>query len=316
MLDPLYESVRQLTSGYYEVYPLRYSEDHKTLFVTATKDSPARTMAYAVDLESGEMTRLSKKDGTYSSVAVSDDGKKLLANFVAYGSLTELIRQNEKGKVKTMTDSHPEEAEKLTKWTPEFFDYENRHGHTIHGMMFKPDGWKKNAKKKYPLLIYVYGGPLGTRKSVTDGSYRGDGYFFQGYMTHKHGYVTVVIDPRGQSGYGGLFEKSNFEQVGKPQVEDLVDGVKFMTDELQHRRSTKVGVYGWSFWRLPDADVSVHRPGSIPGRDRRCRPHRMGKLQFAWYTTGTVGPSQKGYARSEESTRCDPWRKTSRGSCC
>ena len=292
LLDPLYQSVKQLTSGYFEVYPLRFSEDRTTLFVTATKDSPARTMVYSIDLESGEMTRLSKEDGTYSNVAVSDDGKHLLANFVSFGSLTELVRQDAKGNVKTLTDSHPQEAKDLTQWMPEFFDYENRHGHTIHGMMFKPEGWSANSKKKYPLLIYVYGGPLGTRKSVTDGSYRGDAYFFQGYMAHKHGYLTVVIDPRGQSGYGGLFEKSNYEQVGKPQVEDLVDGVKFLTENY-HIDDKKVGIHGWSFGGFQTQMCLYTEPDVFQVGMAGAGPTEWENYN-SWYATGTIGPSQKG----------------------
>ena len=292
LLDPLYESVRQLTSGHFEVYRQRFSKDHKTLFVTATRDAPSQTMAYSVDLESGEMTRLSSSDGTWSSVAFSNDGNHLLANFVTYGSLTELIRQDKKGKVKVLTDSHPEEAKKLTKWKPEFFDYENRHGHTIRGMMFKPDGWSKKSRKKYPLLIYVYGGPLGTSKSVTDGSYRSDGYFFQGYMASKHGYVTVVIDPRGQSGYGGMFEKANYEQVGKPQVEDLVDGVKFLTENMNVDEK-RVGIYGWSFGGFQTQMCMYTEPEVFQVGMAGAGPTEWENYN-SWYTTGTVGPSKKG----------------------
>ncbi len=290
MLDPLYESVRQLTYGNHEVYPFEYSKDHRRLFVTSTKDSPARTMVYVIDLESAEMTRLSKQDGTYSTVAVSDDGKRLVANFVAYGNLLELIRQNERGNVKTLTDSHPEEAKKLTQWKPEFFDYTNRTGHKIHGMMLKPAGWKKN--KKHPLLIYVYGGPLGTRKSVVDGSYSADGYFFQGYMAHRHDYLTVVIDPRGQSGYGGLFEKSNYEQVGKPQVQDLVDGVKYLTENF-NIDDQRVGIYGWSFGGFQTQMCLYTEPKVFQVGIAGAGPTEWENYN-AWYTTGTVGPSQKG----------------------
>ena len=47
-------------------------------------------------------------------------------------------------------------------------------------------------------------------------------------MAKHYGYVTCAIDPRGQSGYGAVFEKGQFEQMGVPQTEDLVDGVKFL----------------------------------------------------------------------------------------
>ena len=159
-------------------------------------------------------------------------------------------------------------------------------------MMFKPEGWTEKTKKKFPLLIYVYGGPLGTSKSVTDGSYRGDGYFFQGYMAHKHGYVTVVIDPRGQSGYGGLFEKSNYEQVGKPQVEDLVDGVKFLTENY-HADEKKVGIHGWSFGGFQTQMCLYTEPDVFQVGMAGAGPTEWENYN-SWYTTGTIGPSEKG----------------------
>ena len=290
LLDPLYESVRQLSSGNFEVYPIRFSKDHKQLFMTSTQDSPARQMVYTLDLESGELNRLNKNEGTFSSVAVSNDGKKLIGNFVRYGQLTELVTQNEKRQIKTLTDSHPEKTKKLTSIKPEFFDYKNRHGHTISGMIFKPEGWKKS--KKCPLLIYVYGGPLGSRHSVNDGSYSSDGYFFQMYMAQKHGYLTIVVDPRGQSGYGGLFEKSNYEQVGKPQVEDLVDGVKFMTEQY-NIDDQRVAIYGWSFGGFQTQMCLYTEPDVFQVGIAGAGPTEWENYN-SWYTTGTIGPSRAG----------------------
>ena len=286
LLDPLYESVKQLTNGHYEVYPRSLSKDHKHLFVTATKDSSAREMVYAINLENGEMQRVSKQDGTYSSVAVSNDGKRLVSNFVTYGKLIELITQDG-DKVETLTDSHTELVKHFTQTIPEFFEYENRHGHAIKGMMIKPDGWKKD--QKHPLLIYVYGGPLGTRKSVVDGSYSSSPYFFNSYMAKKHNYVTVVIDPRGQSGYGGVFEKANYKQVGKPQVEDLVDGVKYLTAELNIDED-RVGIYGWSFGGFQTQMCLYTAPEVFKVGMAGAGPTEWENYN-SWYSTGTIGPS-------------------------
>ncbi len=296
MIDPLYESVRQLTSGQFEVYPIRFSDDHTKLFVTSTKDSAARQMVYTLELESGEMERLNKEDGTFSSVAVSNDGKRLVGNFVTYGQLTELVWQDGKKKPRAITDSHPKKAKELTKVKPEFFEFENRHGHKISGMMFKPKGWKKS--EKHPLLIYVYGGPLGSRHSVNDGSYSSDGYFFQMYMAQKHGYMTIVVDPRGQSGYGGLFEKANFEQVGKPQVEDLVDGVKHMVSEY-NVDDKRVAIYGWSFGGFQTQMCLYTQPDVFQVGMAGAGPTQWENYN-SWYTTGTVGPSRKGEPDQEK----------------
>lgn len=296
LLDPLYESVRQLTSGRYEVYPIRFSDDHKQLFVTATKESAARAMVYVLELESGELTRLNKDEGTFSSVAVSNDGTRMVGNFVRFGQLSELVAQDEKSNVSQITDSHPETAKSLTSVKPEFFEYTNRHGHAIAGMMFKPKDWKKS--KKHPLLIYVYGGPLGSRHSVVDGSYSSDGYFFQMYMAQKHGYVSIVVDPRGQSGYGGLFEKANFEQVGKPQVEDLVDGVKHMQENF-NIDDGRVAIYGWSFGGFQTQMCLYTEPDVFQVGMAGAGPTQWENYN-SWYTTGTVGPSRKGSPDQEK----------------
>jgi dipeptidyl aminopeptidase/acylaminoacyl peptidase len=95
-------------------------------------------------------------------------------------------------------------------------------------------------------MIYTYGGPLATTKNVTEGSLSSAGYLFNMYLAYRHGYVTATIDTRGMSGYGGHFEGANWEQPGKPQSEDLVDGVTFLV-ENHGVDPEKVGINGWSF---------------------------------------------------------------------
>ncbi len=295
-IDPLYETTQQLTNGRFEVYPFQFSDDRKTLFVIAGKESAAQKMIYALDIESGKLTRLNKKRGNFSSAAVSDDGKNLIANFVTYGQLREVIVQKGKNNMKTITDSHSKEAKQHTKIKPELFQYKNRHGHSISAKMFKPKNWKKS--NKHPLLIYVYGGPLGTRHSVNDGSYSSDAYFFQMYMAQKHGYITMVVDPRGQSGYGGLFEKSNYEQVGKPQVEDLVDGVKYMKENF-NINDKKVAIHGWSFGGFQTQMCLYTKPDVFQVGMAGAGPTQWENYN-SWYTTGTVGPSRKGKTDQEK----------------
>ncbi len=294
LLDPVYQSVKQLTAGSFEVYVDRISKDHRRLFVRTTKDSPSRTHLYSVDLQSGEFRRISPLDGTYSTAAVSDDGQRALANFVTFGRAAELVRIDlrKKPAQKPVTDSHPKLVQRLVKFRPEFFSYANRHGHSIHGWRIKPPGFKKSDRR--PLLVYVYGGPLGTRKIVVDGSYSRDGYLFAHYMARRHGYVCAVIDPRGVSGYGGLFESANFEQVGKPQVEDLVDGVKYLLEQggIDAKR---VGIHGWSFGGFQTQMCLYTAPEVFHVGIAGAGPTEWENYN-AWYTSGTIGTSRPGKA--------------------
>lgn len=286
LLDPVYEQLDQLTQGRYEIYPFGISKDHALIFATSTKGDPTQENIYTINVEDGQMTMLNKREGFYNSPAISNDGKHALANHVDFGSLRELVAINvDIDEPKVLTDSHPKEAHELTGPSPEYFTYENRHGHVIHGHMFKPDDW--TAEDKRPLLIYVYGGPLGSRKMVTRGSFSGSSYFFAYYMAKKHGFVTCTIDPRGASGYGGLFEKSNFEQVGKPQVEDLVDGAKWFV-ENQGVDEKRIGLHGWSFGGFQTQMCLYTEPDVFA-----CGMAGAGPTEWAnynsWYTTGTIG---------------------------
>lgn len=291
ILDPLYQALDQVTTGRFEVYPFDQSEDHRYIFATATKASPAQEDVYKIDLVERTMERLSPIDGDFTSAAVSDDGQHVLGNFVRYGQLRELVYVNvAKKEQKQITDSHPPVAHEVTEPVPEFFTFNNRHGHELHGVMFKPDGWTKDDKR--PLLIYVYGGPLGTRKEVKNGSYSSNAYFFAYYMAKKHGYVTCTIDTRGMSGYGGLFEKSNFEQVGKPQVEDLVDGAKWFAENMGVD-AKRVGLHGWSFGGFQTQMCLYTQPGVFAAGIAGAGPTEWENYN-SWYTQGTIGETRSG----------------------
>ncbi|MBN2313556.1 MAG: S9 family peptidase, partial [Sedimentisphaerales bacterium] len=293
VLDSRYESDMYLTRGHFEVYPIDITEDHNAMFVTATKEHPSRLDVYRVSLEDGSMIRLSHKDGYYSDVAVSPDGTKTLANFTHYGAPNELVFVDASShKQKQLTDSHPPVAHELTKPRPEFFTYENRHGQTIHGFMFDPND--PNTNEKPPLLIYIYGGPLGMQKSVVEGYYQSSAYFFACYMAKKHGYVTCTIDPRGNSGYGGLFEKANFEQVGKPQVEDIVDGVKYFI-ENHNVDPNRVAIHGWSFGGFQTQMCLYTEPDVFAAGIAGAGPTEWENYN-SWYTSGTIGISEPGSA--------------------
>lgn len=290
VLDPVYQQLEQLTKGNFEIYPIKISKDRKWLHVTSTRHHPSCTDVYRVNLENGDMELLSMRHGSYSSVAVSPKGDSMLGNFASFKSLKELVFALPRAKkATTLTDSHPEHTKILTRPAPTFFSYENRHGHEIHGHMFEPS---KKSSKKRPLLIYVYGGPLGTRKQVVEGGFSSSAYFLARYMAEEHGFVTCTIDPRGVSGYGGAFEKANFEQVGRPQVEDLVDGVNYFIKN-HNVDPARVGMHGWSFGGFQTQMCLYTEPDVFACGIAGAGPTEWENYN-SWYSTGTIGKSRTG----------------------
>jgi dipeptidyl aminopeptidase/acylaminoacyl peptidase len=224
-------------------------------------------------------------------VAVSDDGTKVLGNHSAFGRLRELVAIDVSDEAREeLTDSHTEEAAILTRPEPEYFEFKNRNGQTIYGHMFKPLDYTEEDKR--PLLMYVYGGPLGTRNMVTTGAYSSASYFFAYYMAYKHGYITATVDPRGVSGFGGLFEKSNYEQAGKPQVEDLVDAARWIADNHGVDKD-RMGLHGWSFGGFQTQMTLYTEPDVFAAGIAGAGPTEWENYN-SWYSTGTIGPSRTG----------------------
>jgi len=257
-------------------------------------------LAYSGGLDTSYLVaRLSAEEGNYASVAVSDDASHVLATHADFGSPRELVAIQPSADASTtvrLTDSHPEEAHELTDAAPEYFTFENRHGQQIHGHMFKPDDWTPEDER--PLLIYVYGGPLGERKMATRGSFSAPSYFFARYMAKEHGWVTATIDPRGASGYGAVFEKASFEQVGKPQTEDLVDGARWLVENAGVDED-RMALHGWSFGGFQTQMVMYTEPDVFAAGIAGAGPTEWHNYN-SWYSTGTIGENRPGRTDLEE----------------
>jgi dipeptidyl-peptidase 4 len=292
-IDPATQAATQVSKGEFETFPMECSKDGKSLFVRSGKDSPARMQLYRVDMANGEYKKLSGQDGSYGTPSLSNDQSKAAVSFNNWKQLPELYVLNTAGgEEKPLTDSHKKEVfEKLNIAQPEIFTYKNRNGQTIYGFMFLPPDFKKN-KAKRPLMIYVYGGPLGTGKSVTDGAFNSTAYWFNLYLAQKYGFVTVTIDPRGQSGYGAEFGKANWEKPGKAQVEDLSDGVKYLIANY-NVDAKKVAVNGWSFGGFQTQMCMYTAPDVFTLGIAGAGPTEWQNYN-TWYSGGVIGDSHLG----------------------
>lgn len=286
-IDPATQTATQVSKGDFETYPIEASKDGKTLFVRSGKDSPAQMQLYKVDVATGEYTKISKQIGSYSDqVTLSHDQTKSVVGFANWSNLNELYLLSG-GNEKALTESHRKEAfDKINQIKPEIFTYKNRNGQTIYGYIFVP----KNVKKtKRPLMIYVYGGPLGTGKSVTDGTFNSTAYLFNMYLTQKYGFVTVTIDPRGQSGYGAEFGKANWNAPGKAQTEDLADGVKYLVQNY-NVDAKKVAINGWSFGGFQTQMCMYSAPETFTLGIAGAGPTEWQNYN-TWYSGGVIGDS-------------------------
>jgi dipeptidyl-peptidase 4 len=281
LINPLTESATQLTRGDFEVYPLRFSPDGKSLLVRSDKEDTSRMDLYKVKLDTGEMTRLTQKTGTYAVPEIAHKSEKWAASFRAWDTLPEMTIDD-----KPITDSHaPEAKERITRLVPTRFSFVNRGGQKVEGDIYVPANLDKSIKR--PLLIYVYGGPLGTDKQVTNGQADRFGI----YCAETLGYLYATIDPRGSSGYGSVFGKANYEKPGTAQVEDLTDGVKYL-QSVYNIDADKVGIHGWSFGGFQTQMCLYTAPDVFKLGIAGAGPTEWQNYN-TWYVGGVIGANKK-----------------------
>ena len=99
-----------------------------------------------------------------------------------------------------------------------------------------------DPSKKYPVIVYVYGGP---HSQMVQNTYMGLLRRWEMYMAQR-GYLVYVQDNRGTQNRGLAFEQAIHGQCGQAEMADQMEGVKMLM-ELPYVDSDRIGVHGWSY---------------------------------------------------------------------
>ena len=275
-----------MIKGKFEAFPvLGFSKDNKSFFVTADYQNPSMRTVYRVSLADREMVIVGKKNGMHRNSKLSHNAKFIASMYGNWSSPPELFFLNmENNFENVLTESHSDDWVKYNILKPELFSFKNRHKDSILCTVFKPENWKKTDNR--PAIIYVYGGALGRRHLVEKDDFSGSSYLFPLYMAIKHGYVMVVIDSRGMSGYGEKFATANLDKPGVPQVEDLQDLLKYMGENLGVN-TAKVGLHGWSFGGFQTQMALYTSPGTFACGIAGAGPTEWENYNY-WYTGITI----------------------------
>ena len=232
--------VTLLTSGDFEVRDfLGFNEKEKSALFVGNVTHPLRATVHKVKMN-GKQTLLSVDDGVHSA-ALSATGTQLIDTYSSPTVARKVnLLQTASGKsVNLLTSDDPwkdYDVPEITSGSIKAAD-----GQTdLYYRLIKPTGF--DPSKKYPTVVYVYGGPHAHNVQASRG------YYFRGWEIYmaQLGYVIFVLDNRGSQYRGLKFEQATFRHLGDEEMKDQICGVEFLKT-LPYVDADRLGVHGWSF---------------------------------------------------------------------
>ena len=127
-------------------------------------------------------------------------------------------------------------------------------GSKLYTRLIKPHDF--DPSKKYPVLVYVYGGPHA--QLITDSWL--DGASLWMYWMAEQDYLVFTVDNRGSAERGKAFESQIHRQLGTIEIEDQLKGVEYL-NSLPYVDSDRIAVHGWSFGGFMTTSLMLRTPG-------------------------------------------------------
>jgi dipeptidyl-peptidase 4 len=220
-------------------------EKKGVLYFRALEKSSVERHLYKINLDGSKMQRLTEENGTHS-VNISDDGAFYTDTFSTLNTPPNLALYKTEGngfanRVSVLAPARTDLMQNLNLVPQTLFTIPVPDGFSMPAQMLKPRSF--DAAKRYPVVIYVYGGP--SAPVVQDAWGDRDKYFYQ--MLADAGYIIVKFDNRSCAGISKTYENSCLKQLaGDSELNDLLAGVEWLKRQ-PFVDSARIGMWGWSF---------------------------------------------------------------------
>jgi len=242
--------VNQITQGDWALHSARggpfwlrksvtaIDEDSGWIYFTAIKDSSVERHLYRIRFDGSGMERLTQGSGSHG-ISFSRDARfyfDIYSNAALPPSLSLYTQEGEK--VQVLAPSRTDLRDKYAIRTPELFTIPADDGFPLPAQIIKPKDF--NPERKYPLILYVYGGP--SAPQVTD-AWQAP-YFEQ--ILLKQGYLMAKVDNRSASAISKKLENTILKQsMSDNELNDLVAAARWFKSQ-PYVDPDRVGIWGWS----------------------------------------------------------------------
>ena len=248
--------IKQVTSGEWEVCEVAGVDvKNQRLYYTSREHHPTQKSLFVIGLDGkkkqclNDLTRNWKNTedryvlGTYNAT-FSNGCKYYIRTFSTANDAPLYTLHDAKGKLIKVLEDNMELNKKMKveyeTHRKTFGSFTTSIGTQLNYYTIKPKNFDQN--KRYPVLIYVYGGP--GNQQVSDSYGYSDYYWY--HMLADKGYIVFCFDGRGTGGRGAAFKKQTYGDMGRMECEDAIEAARWLGRQSWVDKD-RIGIWGWSF---------------------------------------------------------------------
>ena len=247
--------IKQLTQGKWVVLDvLGFNTKRKSIIIASNEISPIQRNLFAVDVKTGKRTRVDETGDGWHNGMLSESGAFIFDKYSSPNVPNNIaIVNTENGKkFSYFRAEDPWKGYNVPEYscgTVKAADGET----DLYWRMVKPTNF--DPKKKYPTIVYVYGGP---HAHNVDARWHYSSRSWETYMA-QNGYLLFILDNRGSENRGKAFEQATFRQLGQEEMKDQMKGVEYLKS-LPYVDADRIGVHGWSFGGFMTISLMTNYP--------------------------------------------------------
>jgi dipeptidyl aminopeptidase/acylaminoacyl peptidase len=238
LYDRVTGKIENLSEGFdRSANELTWSADSKTIYFTAEDETlqPIYAMAPRAGAEPKKLIANSYNLG----ISLSSDGKMMAFERTSLTMPAEIFAGSSDGSgVRQLTHQNDAILASLKMNEPETFWFEGAGGTRVQAMLIRPPDF--DATKKYPLLVLLHGGP----QTMWSNAW---GYRWNAQVFSAAGYVTLMINRRGSTGYGQKFTDEITNDWGGKAYVDVMNGVDSVLKKYSYTDATRMAAAGGSY---------------------------------------------------------------------
>lgn len=247
----------QLTKGSFDVLEcLGFDQKEENVYYIAVDENdPLQKQIYSINSNTKEVIKISTTEGTHDA-DLSDNNRYILDYYSnpSTPNKVDILDANGLFVKNLYTAENPLKDYKTGEVSVSSVKADD--GSDLFYRLIKPVNF--DPKKKYPVIIYVYGGP---HSQLVTNSWQWGASLWMQFMAEK-GYVIFTLDNHGTSNRGQAFEQAIFRNLGDREIKDQMKGVSYLKT-LPWIDSTRIGIHGWSYGGFMTVSMMLKEPNTF-----------------------------------------------------